>query len=110
MYDIFFEASYYPRRMIGPVQVIWKPPEAGLKRTLLLRMHPAIVKDVVKAIETAETVIMRGYEGGGTHYGDVCRHYRFNTSQFELTGPSAGEAIARVLRPVATTSKNTLKV
>lgn len=117
--DVYDPEATYPRGRIGPATFIWKsedpqedaepvaststspPPPA--RRTLLVRVHPAVARLAALA---AEKVILEKRLGLSV----ALRRFDNEFLTFEITGQRATEVVKAVLKPTNTTDVHTKEV
>ncbi|GAA6062283.1 hypothetical protein JCM10212_000943 [Sporobolomyces blumeae] len=109
--NLYDPSKPYPLGLIGPATFIWQPLSStpsyepildkvaggearSPNRTILVRVHPAIARQAVEAVENAqEKVAIRKHDG------------EFVT--FEVTGKQAVELVKSVLKPIKGINKAT---
>jgi ribonuclease P/MRP protein subunit POP1 len=101
-----YHSGTWPRGMIGHVELLWQPTSeapttstSGLRRTVWLRLHPAIFEEAYSAVKAsiANHVLQRATAEDIVQMRDL----RGEINAFEIMGPNA----ARVLRGVLTLCK-----
>lgn len=81
--------SQFPRRLIGPVEVLWEPQlqQAG-RRRVWIRIHPSIFEEALTAIREAVA--------DGPSDVEV-KDLEDALESFEIMGPLAGHVLSRIL-------------
>lgn len=99
-----YRVDAYPLSLIGPAEIIWQGAEmtqAGKdERTVWVRLHPAMFDQVWQELKIASA---QPVAGGSSSSHNVAaplhiRDLRGEVDSFELTGPTAGRVLRRVLR------------
>lgn len=114
--DVYDPEATYPRGRIGPATFIWRPeqlqeqaepvaststsPPPPSRRTLLVRVHPAVARLAALA---AEKVILDKRLGLSV----ALRRFDNEFLTFEITGQRATEVIKAVLKPTNATDTRT---
>lgn len=104
IYDPSLDGGY-PRGLLGPATFLWRPlpsssasapssPDAP--RTLLIRLHPSLCAPALLALRHTIASSPSPSLATSISLHPLERAY----ATFELTGPRAGEVLAKVLRPV----------
>jgi ribonuclease P/MRP protein subunit POP1 len=84
---LLYHYDQFPRGMIGPAMILWRPSEGGLKQ-VMIRIHPAIVTEVWDELHVCAKSI------GGITIEDA----RFEIGAIDLFGPLATEVLFAVLK------------
>lgn len=96
-HTVLYEAGRYPRAMIGPVRIIWKPEDPAdsseIGRKLLIVCHPDSKINILVQIDMAATAINQSLLDENVL--SVVNIPAYNI--FEIMGPKSGQALARVL-------------
>ena len=88
----FYRAEAYPHGLIGPVDIVWRPAADDVPRQCLVACHPSIAELVRGQIDATIHLIAADQQPE--------TGFRLRTVQlcaFELTGPTASDALRRVL-------------
>lgn len=91
-HSILYYYDRYPSHMIGPIEIIWNPEHADMRR-MWIRIHPAIYNEAWDALKLGITRIS-GTSSKSVHMRDL----RGEIEAFEITGPRASMVLRRILR------------
>lgn len=95
----------YPHGMIGPVEIIWRPIEDQVERTIWLRVHPSIhteINDVLVPLLSAPEFQDRAASSATSLPNPVVqlKDLTSEIDSFEIMGPKSARILRRILRLV----------